>query len=961
MFILLWILMLTFLVAMVGQVQEKRHRRKWLAFWKNPPPEPKRYPNMKNCTINNIWIDEKGWPHKLSLRKRLGNFIHYRLVLPRLRRFMAAMSVLLAIPGIPFTAKAVPADSNDTYAITEDTYEQGGFRVVADAAARLAIPADRRKAGMLVRQLDTDVIYQLKGGITDGHWALAYWNEGYIQGGYRSVADAAARLAIPADSRKEGMLVKQLDTGVTWTLTGGILDANWAISYTNDSYIQGGFRQVANAAARLAIPAGARKLGMLVKQLDNGIVYTLDGGLLDVNWIATPFGSTNASISLASTTARQPWRWDVQCPGTRDETYINAAVGSSRKVLLSEGIFYIDMHIGIVNHPYVTIDGQGDSTILFLVNHTHSTTNAAHAIGDTLIALDDVSKFTVGMIISFHDSNWLEAFYVNAIDPIAKTITLNVGLSKNFENGTRVWPSGPLIYAEGSPHLTIQNLKLDGNSANQIGYNGTYNYAITYPPPHDPYYEDDAGIILWSGCHQSKIRNCSIENINGHSIFCWDVSACQVLDNYIYNSGDKGICYNSITPGLPSEGRIIIRGNTIHATGEKQNKTPAFATYGDAIQFHTTMPNSIVADNIIYDTRRDGIRLSGQVVTCTGNSVAYACRVSQGSRGGISSTVSANNITGNEIWYTRYANGIDVDGSNVVVSGNWVWGAAGCGIFVRGAGHYSSYTGNVISQSGEHGIYIYGADNNFNGNFIDSSGQSVTNNYANIYVIAYRTNLVGNQCRAGPYANKPAYGVQIANGYPDTKMRGNDITGGGMTADLLDGGVGTGPRKSEYVQCFYAKGTIDVLAATANGAVSATAQPDAISGRNTTVTLTKGTGDGSGKINITGTRSGKPTSDTKTWTAGAGGTIVLTKVFDSIDVNGILIENLTGTDKISVGLGNKIGLDHPIFTGAVKKVYKSGVGNYTNYTVDIVEMAIQVGDDIAANDTFQVTSLDCLA
>jgi len=48
-------------------------------------------------------------------------------------------------------------------------------------------------------------------------------------GGYRPVADQAARLAIPADRRKIGMWVKQLDTGDTWTLSGGIADANWVV------------------------------------------------------------------------------------------------------------------------------------------------------------------------------------------------------------------------------------------------------------------------------------------------------------------------------------------------------------------------------------------------------------------------------------------------------------------------------------------------------------------------------------------------------------------------------------------------------------------------------------------------------------------------------------------------------------------------------------------------------------
>lgn len=52
-------------------------------------------------------------------------------------------------------------------------------------------------------------------------------SELYHHGGYKSVADETERLSITSDRRKEGMLVYQLDTKKFWTLEGGILDANW--------------------------------------------------------------------------------------------------------------------------------------------------------------------------------------------------------------------------------------------------------------------------------------------------------------------------------------------------------------------------------------------------------------------------------------------------------------------------------------------------------------------------------------------------------------------------------------------------------------------------------------------------------------------------------------------------------------------------------------------------------------
>ena len=72
-----------------------------------------------------------------------------------------------------------PTDSTDVYATQSEVYNLGGFRAVANAAARLAITAGRRKEGMLVFQIDTAEFWTLIGGITDpdyvnlGPWGSA--------------------------------------------------------------------------------------------------------------------------------------------------------------------------------------------------------------------------------------------------------------------------------------------------------------------------------------------------------------------------------------------------------------------------------------------------------------------------------------------------------------------------------------------------------------------------------------------------------------------------------------------------------------------------------------------------------------------------------------------------------------------------------------------------------------------
>lgn len=65
-----------------------------------------------------------------------------------------------------------PSDSTDTYAVTDEMYNRGGYRSVADATARLAITPDRRIEGMLIKQLSDGTFWTLSGGILDTHFQV---------------------------------------------------------------------------------------------------------------------------------------------------------------------------------------------------------------------------------------------------------------------------------------------------------------------------------------------------------------------------------------------------------------------------------------------------------------------------------------------------------------------------------------------------------------------------------------------------------------------------------------------------------------------------------------------------------------------------------------------------------------------------------------------------------------------
>jgi len=71
------------------------------------------------------------------------------------------------IPGsVPLTGFIAPIDELDTYAVTDEYYNKGGYRTVADIAARDAITVDRRKVGMLVYVQSDDKRYRLNDDLT---------------------------------------------------------------------------------------------------------------------------------------------------------------------------------------------------------------------------------------------------------------------------------------------------------------------------------------------------------------------------------------------------------------------------------------------------------------------------------------------------------------------------------------------------------------------------------------------------------------------------------------------------------------------------------------------------------------------------------------------------------------------------------------------------------------------------
>lgn len=105
---------------------------------------------------------------------------------------------MTAIPGTNVIAPIVPFSTQDEYPSHEAAYGRGGYRTVATTAARDAIPALRREAGMLVYVVDGGKIWKLAADLSA--WTELSSSSSWAElTGKPSVFPPASHTHVPAD------------------------------------------------------------------------------------------------------------------------------------------------------------------------------------------------------------------------------------------------------------------------------------------------------------------------------------------------------------------------------------------------------------------------------------------------------------------------------------------------------------------------------------------------------------------------------------------------------------------------------------------------------------------------------------------------------------------------------------------------------------------------------------------
>ncbi len=356
-----------------------------------------------------------------------------------------------------------------------------------------------------------------------------------------------------------------------------------------------------------------------------------------------------------------------------------------------------------------------------------------------------------------------------------------------------------VIYASGKSGLLIQNLRIDGNKANQTS--GTMFG------------------IYFTSVENSKIIDCWVEDLRNNGINLESSSNNTVMCNTCQGNGDHGIrlCSssnnNTITSntcqGNSHEGiRLDSSNNNNTVTG---NNCQGNGDHG--IYLYLSNNNNTVTCNTCQGNGDEGIRLdssSNNTVTgntCQGNSYSGIDLYNSSNN-----TVTGNTCQGNQISYGIYL----YSSSNNTVTGNNCQGNDE-GIYLERSSN-NTVTGNNCQGNDVRGIRLYRSDNNIirsntcqrnkrsgiildtsnnntvSGNTVVGNSQLANNTYDGILIHwdSDYNNIQGNTVRRGTGANQQRYGIRINTVTGDNNLViNNDLYQAGVTADYGDAGTGT--------------------------------------------------------------------------------------------------------------------------------------------------------------------------
>jgi hypothetical protein len=405
---------------------------------------------------------------------------------------------------------------------------------------------------------------------------------------------------------------------------------------------------------------------------------------------------STATLIVAASNSQNKEKADYVATGTNDETQINAAISAlpstGGSVVLLDGTYNIGSAI-TMNKAYVTLTGQGNSTILKRVFDSSTTTDGV--IKGTGASTTLSSLKIDGNKATYTNANDNAIYYTNT-----SSLTTDVTIINPAGNG--------IAYTDVQADVRVQNSYITGATGN--GINNTDHSLNPIFSNNVVYGNGGTGI---AGGYRATISGNSVYSNNNGIV---PANLATITGNNVYANTTNGI-------DIPDSSTVT--GNTVSSNGSVGINLGSNSTItgnvvssngvGIKAKWNSGGNNTISSNTIISNTGR-GIENGGDNTLITGNTLT--------SNGGSGSSSAI------------YASSLNGYGNYVRIIGNYITDTAGTGYAIdiptsNTAGVYLSgntYSGTGASSINDLGtgtIYANQQDNSGNINFRGQAGVGV--------------------------------------------------------------------------------------------------------------------------------------------------------------------------------------------------------------------------------------------
>jgi parallel beta-helix repeat protein len=292
-------------------------------------------------------------------------------------------------------------------------------------------------------------------------------------------------------------------------------------------------------------------------------------------------GKRTATFIVAANNSLDKSMADFVCDGVNDQIEINQAINSlptgGGRVVLLEGTYYISGSISI-SKSNVILEGQGDSTVIYLVDGAN-----AHCIVSSGVSNIKISNLKI-------DGNkGNQTVNVNGI-------YLNNGSNITIEKCTITNAKFMNIYLDSLSNNVIKNCLISGSGAIGLFVYNSQNAIITGNIVNN---SGTVGIYVDFTNYGIVSCNISYSNLN-NGILVEDCNYIEVSNNISRNNTNYGIIVNN------SSNSIITNNHCLNNTY-------------DGIRLMGTSSYCIVANNRCLGNGQYGIRIFSS--TCSNNYV----------------------------------------------------------------------------------------------------------------------------------------------------------------------------------------------------------------------------------------------------------------------------------------------------------------------------------------------------